>query len=241
MPFTLAHPAAVLPLKRYCPRFLGFAGLVMGSVAPDAGYLFKLENFSHSFVGSFAFSLPVAIVMLALFYGLRRRIVELLPDAQRRIFLPPCKQPVPSLFVMVISILIGAWTHLLWDSFTHRKGWLVVRLPFLQIQTVQWAHHRLLLCDVLTYACSFAGVALLYFAYAQWREQADPALPRVSFQTGLRNALFVGLLVLPIEALHHLIRSAAGYALVGLCSMAMVIGIVLGIGNPFSVRPRKEP
>ena len=34
MPFTLAHPAAVLPLRRH----LWFPGLVAGAVAPDVGY-----------------------------------------------------------------------------------------------------------------------------------------------------------------------------------------------------------
>ena len=34
MPFTLAHPAAVLPLRRW----LWFPGLVAGAVAPDVGY-----------------------------------------------------------------------------------------------------------------------------------------------------------------------------------------------------------
>ena len=28
MPFTLAHPAAVLPLKRFCPRYLSFPALI---------------------------------------------------------------------------------------------------------------------------------------------------------------------------------------------------------------------
>src|ERR1039458_6493774 len=77
MAFPLAHPAAVLPLRRYCPIWLSFPALVIGSLSPDAGYclgdLGGLDwgTFSHGLLGSVAFCLPVGIVMLALFYGLR--------------------------------------------------------------------------------------------------------------------------------------------------------------------------
>jgi Domain of unknown function (DUF4184) len=38
MPWTLAHPAAVLPLRPLCPHRLSFGALVVGSVSPDIGY-----------------------------------------------------------------------------------------------------------------------------------------------------------------------------------------------------------
>jgi len=59
MPFPVAHPAAVLPLRRYCPRYLSFPALVVGSLSPDLGYLFghlHADWFSHRFwAGSFGF------------------------------------------------------------------------------------------------------------------------------------------------------------------------------------------
>ena len=70
MPFTLAHPAAVLPLRRFCPRFLNFPALVVGSVGPDAGYAFGwlgADQVSHRFLGSFVFCLPVGLVLVGLF------------------------------------------------------------------------------------------------------------------------------------------------------------------------------
>ncbi|MFE3273804.1 DUF4184 family protein [Nocardia sp. NPDC059239] len=38
MPFTLAHPAAVLPIR----RVLWFPGLVAGSIAPDIPYYLRI-------------------------------------------------------------------------------------------------------------------------------------------------------------------------------------------------------
>src|SRR6267142_2803077 len=72
MPFTLAHPAVVLPLRRFSPRVLSFPALVVGSITPDVGYCFgrlNVEEFSHSFVGSLAFCLPVGLLMVAIFYA----------------------------------------------------------------------------------------------------------------------------------------------------------------------------
>jgi hypothetical protein len=37
MRWTIAHPAAVLPLRRLCPRFLSCPALIVDSVAPDIG------------------------------------------------------------------------------------------------------------------------------------------------------------------------------------------------------------
>src|SRR5581483_12465816 len=49
VPFTLAHPAAVLPLRR---RGLVFSALVVGSMAPDFEYFFGLKRpISHTMPG----------------------------------------------------------------------------------------------------------------------------------------------------------------------------------------------
>ena len=139
MPFTLAHPAAVLPLRRYCPRFLNFPALIAGSLVPDLGYglaPWNLVDFSHSFAGSFGFSLPVGLALLWLFCRLCRPAVGLLPERHRRTFLPLCDQPRGPVWIMAASVLIGAWTHLLWDSFTHPHGWAVERVSMLQAAVV---------------------------------------------------------------------------------------------------------
>lgn len=239
MPFTLAHPAAVLPLKRFCPRHLSFGGLVVGSIVPDTAYLFenfKLDTFSHTFVGSLGYGLPVGLLMAWLFYGLRRKAVEWLPKTRQSLLMPMCLHPAPPLIFLAISILLGAWTHLLWDSFTHKNGWLVQQVPLLQIQVLQLGRHQLFLCQALGYASSFAGVAWLFLAYEKWLQTVDPETSPASFQKHLRNALFVGMLVLPIEAVHQLIHAPIGLALVAMCSIALMLGVFLGLANPAPAR-----
>ena len=54
MPFTFAHPAAVLPLKRFTPGWLSFPALLVGTVTPDLAYLFankQIDEVAHRSVG----------------------------------------------------------------------------------------------------------------------------------------------------------------------------------------------
>jgi hypothetical protein len=130
MPFPLAHPAAVLPLRRYCPRYFNFPALVIGSLCPDVGYFFDCGNFSHRFLaGSVGFCLPVGLLCVLVFYGVRWPVVGILPAGYRRSLLPFCQRPAGNPFLIVLSLLIGVWTHLLLDSITHPDDWLVKYLP----------------------------------------------------------------------------------------------------------------
>src|SRR4051812_3215036 len=71
MPFTLAHPAAVWPLKNV--RYLAVVPLIIGSLMPDVAnylpYSHELTN-THSIRGSFLIDLPLGyglLIFLVLF------------------------------------------------------------------------------------------------------------------------------------------------------------------------------
>jgi hypothetical protein len=238
MPFTLAHPAAVLPLRRYCPRYLSFSALVVGSVTPDAGYCFTRfgwDQFSHSVAGSFVFCLPVGILMLAALYLFRGPLVERLPERRREVFRPLCGRPRASPLVLLVSLLLGSWTHLAWDSFTHKKAWLVLHVPWLRTPIATQGYRTLEVCQVIGLACSIFGVAVLCYAYEKWLMSSRAVT--MTRAAAWRNALLAGLLVLPIEILHLLVINALGYALVGVCSLALVLAMALKIGNAVSEQP----
>ena len=96
MPFPLAHPAAVLPLRRFCPRYLSFPALVAGSLSPDFGYVFgslHVDEFSHRlWAGSFGFCLPVGLLSVWVFYLVRAPLVGVLPGRYRQLFGPLCQR-----------------------------------------------------------------------------------------------------------------------------------------------------
>ena len=125
MPFTLAHAAAALPLRR---TGLVWSALVIGTFAPDLEYFIILspENrYGHTLTGAILLSLPLALTTLWLFHRfVKAPLIELLPERLRgRLdnnrsefhFLGPAR-----FLWIVVSILLGIATHVLWD-FSHTQ------------------------------------------------------------------------------------------------------------------------
>jgi hypothetical protein len=232
MPFTLAHPAAVLPLRRYCPRLLSFPALIMGSMSPDVGYCFgrlNADRLSHQWIEGLGFCLPVGLLMLGFLYYLRSPVVRLLPERYQEAFLPLCRRPLGSLFIVVISLVIGVWSHLLWDSFTHNDGWFVEHLALLQSPVASVAGRTVRVCHLLWYGFSFAGIVWLFLVYEKWKQTAGGGALGGS-GTKLRDAIVLAVVVLPIEVMHHLMRSRLGlYLVAGFSLLVVISGVVLGI------------
>jgi Domain of unknown function (DUF4184) len=230
MPFTLAHPAAVLPFRRFCPQFFSFPALVIGSLCPDIGYCFgtlNADDFSHSLNGSIEFCLPIGVVLLGFFYGLRHPIIEMLPERHRKNLRPFCQKPVGSPLIVIVSLLVGIWIHLLLDSFTHRHGWLVESLPLLQTPVFSAGVHVFRIFNLLWYACSFAGIVWLWLAWEHWQNNQTRPVPQVASRGKLRRSFLAGVLMVPIELTHHLIPGPAGLFLTAGYSALIVIVIVL--------------
>ncbi len=64
MPFTLAHPAAAAPLRRFG---LVLSALVVGSMAPDFPYFLPglpQDKFGHTLAGVFWFCVPAGLAVL---------------------------------------------------------------------------------------------------------------------------------------------------------------------------------
>ena len=235
MPFPLAHPAAVLPLRRYCPRFLNFPALVIGSIIPDLGYLGRplgLDEISHRpLLGTGVFSVPAGLVLLAAFYGLRLPVVRRLPAHLRERFLPLCVRPIGPALGILLSLLIGIATHLLWDSFTHKSTWLFEQLPLLQLPLARFGRHQVRICHVLWYVSSFGGIAWLGWAYLDWLDSSGPPVSRSTRKARLGYAVLLALLILPLAALHHLVEMPLTDCLVGALTLAIVAGGAWSMGS----------
>jgi hypothetical protein len=137
MPFTFAHPAAVLPLRR--SRFLQTVPLIIGSVVPDAPYFLpwtvaKHIPDTHSFHASFTVDIPLGMILLIATLLLKEPLTVLLGARARWI----CSRSIERFYarplhwpIALFSILIGTWTHLAWDSITHQSGWTAERVAAL--------------------------------------------------------------------------------------------------------------
>jgi hypothetical protein len=168
MPFTFAHPAAVLPLRR--SRFLHTIPLIIGSLVPDAPDYFpsrvsRMLIETHSLYGSFAVCLPWGMAFLILTLMLRHPLTVLLGARVRWICLRSIEEFTERPFhwpVAFLSILIGSWTHIAWDSFTHQYGWTTARVPVLSapVSILGWETYT---SHLLQYVSSVLGLVVVGF------------------------------------------------------------------------------
>lgn len=236
MPFPLAHPSAVLPLRPYCPRWFNFPALVIGSLTPDAGYCFgpHMAKFSHRLVaGSFGFCLPVGLLSTLLFYQVRRLIIRRLPSRERHVFEPLCSRPSGSLFVMGISLLIGAWTHVFLDSFTHGDGWLVNQLAILQTE-ITVGELRLQTYDLLYSISTFAGVGWLAWEYLAWLERSVKASSWILPGFKGSAAISLATLALLLSLANH--NSASGLMLTDIIVLSAALVAAFFIFTAWALR-----
>src|SRR5690242_13826035 len=142
MPWTFAHPAAILPLRRRLP----LAALVVGSICPDIGYylgLYPLATLAHSGPGLLLACLPMGAVALLLLQLLRGPLVELLPQPHRGALQALVHgggmAPVGLRRFMLqgAGLLVGAATHNAWDAFTHASGSMVQWLDALRAPVLE--------------------------------------------------------------------------------------------------------
>lgn len=206
MPATFTHPIAVLPFRRFCPASLNMAGLVIGSMSPDFGYYFNrfpTATFAHTIVGTFFVCLPTGMVALALFYLLRRPLCFVLPQPHRGalMHLASNRSPLhwPACLSAIASILIGAWTHTIWDSFTHRGAWPVEHIPLLREPVFHVGSTAFAGSYVLQQLSTFGGGAVLAIAYLKWlHRHRTAAATAQTFSDRQRYYLLVLLFVIAL-------------------------------------------
>lgn len=181
MPFTLAHPAAILPLRRF--RCLQTVPLIIGSLVPDLPYFLPTRlglSFpdTHTFYGSLTICLPLGLGLLLLTLLLQEPLTVLLGARARWLFLRslerfnarPLRWPIA-----LLSVLIGCWTHIAWDSFTHQTGWTTLRVAALSapVSLFGWDTST---SHLLQYVSSVFGLAVLAIWFRKLLLRVPPAV-----------------------------------------------------------------
>jgi hypothetical protein len=168
MPFTPAHPAIVLPFLR--SRYFSATGLIMGSMAPDFEYFIRMNTGSehgHTLPGLFYFDLPVSLLFATLFHlVVKKSLVSNLPVFfQHRFccsfrfnFLIYLKKHY---LIFMLSVLAGAFTHILWDSFTHNTGYFAQRLDVYKNTFISFLGIRYPLFFVLQQLSTLLGLVIV--------------------------------------------------------------------------------
>ena len=181
MPFTFAHPAAALPLHGVLGRAGILSALVVGSLSPDFGYFVPLglsRVESHSLAGLFWFCVPAGLLAYGLFHLLLRPVVAYLLPAPVRDRLPPLPEtfglPVAPVWAVLLSLGLGAATHLLWDACTHADGFVVKAQPALHVLLWEVGGYRVFVYKVLQHGSTLLGLVLLALWIRRWFMATSP-------------------------------------------------------------------
>ncbi|MGL5809649.1 MAG: DUF4184 family protein [Nocardioides sp.] len=195
MPFTLAHPVAVLPLNRLG---LPLSALAAGSMAPDLPVFLRLGEsywWTHSWPGVVLVDPLLALLVLAIWFGLLRDpLVDTAPAMVRERLAARASLPDRYWLLAIPASMVGAATHVVWDSFTHGGRWGVRHVEWLHTE-----HAGVLGNRWLRYGSGVLGLAVMasvvWVWFARRPRQPRPArLPALGSRT-LAVAVAVACLV----------------------------------------------
>ncbi|PVX49279.1 uncharacterized protein DUF4184 [Balneicella halophila] len=175
MPFTFSHPAIVLPLNYLPKKWISLTGLIIGSLTPDFEYFLRMRiksNYSHTFDGLFWFDLPLGVLLAFIFHNIvRNRLFDNLPFFLKSRFLQFNqfnwnKNFKKNWLVIIISVLIGAISHIFWDSFTHDNGYFIQKIPGLS-NTIDILGKQIPILKILQHSSTLIGGLIITFAIYQ--------------------------------------------------------------------------
>jgi hypothetical protein len=253
MPFTLAHPAVVLPFGRQLARWRLLSATLIGSVVPDFGWFLPARPArfeTHSVNALLSFCLPVGLAAYWLFQRvIRRPILELLPSAAYLRWQgssePADYRSLRQWLLAACGVLAGAITHLIWDAFTHEGARGLRLFPVLGDSAVEISGHHLTGAHLLQDANSVVGVIIVVaIALYSLRPARAASRPPRRLQRAER-AIWIGVFALTAAAFsslffgvrHHVqipgvvvpLGGAAIAVLRGLASAMLLIAIALNV------------
>ncbi|WP_281633813.1 DUF4184 family protein [Flavobacterium luteolum] len=173
MPFTFSHPAIILPL-RYLPKsWFSITALIIGSLTPDFEYFLRMKvksDYSHTLNGIFWFDLPLALLLTFLFHNLTRNLLfENLPSFIKNRILVFTDFNWNIYFkrnwlIVLISLLIGIFSHIFWDAFTHKHGFFVNHIETLQ-NTIPIFGNEIPLWKIAQHSSTLIGTIILLIIF----------------------------------------------------------------------------
>jgi hypothetical protein len=203
MPFTLSHPAAIVPIQRYW-KGASLSALVIGSMAPDFVYFLRIAisgALSHSLAGIITFCVPASLVAYLIFHLLiKRPFWLLLPDRLRSrldIESPDWLPTSPKSWAVIsASAALGAATHVAWDSFTHANTAVVTYFSWLRSAIGPDSGPRIPLYKLLQHSSTVLGLWILAAALRRWFNATPPLhIPGNQLSPKMRMAVVLVLLI----------------------------------------------
>jgi len=184
-----------------------------------------------------AWDLAGGLLLFTIFHGLIKRPATLLFPTRHRIALWPVAVQATRLTVIRgltigVSLLIGAGTHRLWDSLTHRDGWVVVHVSALRSLLVEVGGYQVTTFKILQHGCTLVGFVALGLVYVYWlkRKSSDQLSPTPVLRPWIRVTAVAVILVfaLSIGVTNALLASSSPSGAVRAFVVHLGIGAIAG-------------
>lgn len=175
MPLTFAHPALILLFGFLPKRWFSWTGLVIGTLTPDFEYFLRMKiqsEYSHTLYGLFYFDLPIGILLAFLYHTfVKIPLTNNLPRVlgSRLIVFNSFDWIIffqEKYLIICISILIGATSHIFWDSFTHHDAFFVNQIPILKTR-IEIFVFRIPIFKFLQHGSTLSGGVFIIFALSK--------------------------------------------------------------------------
>lgn len=212
VPFTLSHLAAAKPLDRLLGQQLPFVALAAGAMAPDLEFFLRgriERTIGHSAHGAVLMDVPLGLLFLAVVAWLVTPAIRaLLPTEvehlgaalERSMAIPGGSWLDPrALARIVLALLIGAGSHIVWDVFTQpaasdATGTVYQSLAWLDRLEFSIGETNFALHSLLHWLSTALGLIAVMVTVDRWIERnpaptdADESgryVPAVTRRTGL--------------------------------------------------------
>jgi len=175
MPFTFAHPAAVLPFVKKQSKYISVTALTLGSMAPDFEYFLHFRPYGvigHTWLGFLYLNLPLVFLLAYMYhYILKKPLITHLPKPFAGYYIYAVNErwrlhTWKGFFVFCYSALFGMFTHVVWDAFTHNTGYFVKKIPFLQREL-----HSIPVYKYMQHGSTCIGLLLLLYVLWKYKDE----------------------------------------------------------------------
>ena len=162
MPFTLSHAVLAPPIAKLSGGRLPIGALAIGCMVPDLYRLLVKKEIllNHQWHGIFHPDLWVGLLFCFLWYGLYRPMIFQAIGISNPLKLHSLTAILKFFIRLVIAVLIGTATHIIWDGLTHLDFRTFAFRDFLA-QPVTLFQHVYPMHNVLQIGCSFLALPFL--------------------------------------------------------------------------------
>lgn len=208
MPFTLSHTIVAVPIAKVLR--LPIAGVVIGSMSPDLIRFFtdntQLAFLAHRWQGLIYPDLVLSLLFLLLWYSIYRPVIFHFLKIQAPFTFNGFLSYGKFLLLLILGILIGTASHIIWDGLTHLD---FRTFAFKQelAQTYRLFGHRYPLHRILQIGCSALALPVVLWLIYRYIQNHKIAYQYTAFDFIAGCSTLVLTLASSCYALYHYFQS----------------------------------